>query len=371
MLLLGKAEMLLTQSQLFVPLSLSQRIFRARRAVTGSRLAALAVGGASDSARRRYADAAFRAAPAAQLVLDQNGAVALVNERAQRDLPLSESDLGRPFMDLELAGHPPELRGSVASVQVGRTPVELRDVPAAGPARHPLGHPRRCRWRTPASCSACSSSSRTSATATPSAARLDEAQHDLATTREELESSSEELETTNEELQSAVEELETTNEELQSTNEELETMNEELQSTNEELQTLNDELRERTREVDQSNGFLQSIVEGLDLAVVVVDTDYRVQLWNGGTERLTGTRNFEAEGLRVVDLGLDFPPDALRQVLREVVVQGQERAETEAAVTNRFGRRHVRRLTVHPLRRGQGEVQGAVLSITDAVPDLD
>jgi two-component system CheB/CheR fusion protein len=59
-------------------------------------------------------------------------------------------------------------------------------------------------------------------------------------------------------------------------------MNEELQSTNEELQTLNDELRDRTLEVDQVNGFLQGILAGLELAVVVVDSDYRVQLWNGG-----------------------------------------------------------------------------------------
>ena len=79
-------------------------------------------------------------------------------------------------------------------------------------------------------------------------------------------------------------------------------MNEELQSTNEELQTLNDELRDRTLEVDRVNGFLQSILAGLELAVVVVDTDYRVQLWNGGAERLTGLRSFEAEGRRLLEL---------------------------------------------------------------------
>ncbi len=373
LLLLGRAEMLLTQSQLFVPVSLQHRVFRARRAATGSRLAALAVGGhGGEPARRRFADAAFNAAPAAQIVLDEQGLVALVNDRAQRYLPLSEADLGRPFLQLDLASSPAELRGTVAAVQIGREPLELRDVdgvPSSSPgtrwdirvaplleADELLGvhlvfedvserHDLR--------------------------ARLDTVHNELRTAYEELQSSSEELETTNEELQSAVEELETTNEELQSTNEELETMNEELQSTNEELQTLNDELRERTNEVADSNAFLQGIVEGLELAVAVVDVDGRVQLWNAGAERLTGLRNFEAEGLRVVDVRLDLPVESLREVLRDVIGRGQPRAELEATVTNRFGRRHVRRLLVHPLRKRQGDVQGAVLTVVDEPLDLD
>ena len=259
-----------------------------------------------------------------------------------------------------------ELRGTIAAVQAGREVIELRDVdglPSVGTSAHwdimvsPLQEAgellgvhivfddvtERHELRE----------------------RLDQVHHDLTTAYEELQSSSEELETTNEELQSAVEELETTNEELQSTNEELETMNEELQSSNEELQTLNDELRERTGEVDQSNGFLQSIVEGLELAVVVVDADSRVQLWNTGAERLTGIRSFEAEGLHLLDLGLDLPPDEVRGLLRDVVMLGQQRAELEATVTNRFGRRHSRQLLAHPLRRRQGEVHGAVLTMVD------
>ncbi len=85
---------------------------------------------------------------------------------------------------------------------------------------------------------------------------------------------------------------------------------EELQSTNEELQILNDELRERTLEADRVNSFLQAILAGLDLAVVVVDTEYRVQLWNGGAERLTGLRAFEAQGRRVLELDLSLPDRA-------------------------------------------------------------
>ena len=64
--------------------------------------------------------------------------------------------------------------------------------------------------------------------------RVQELEHELAITKEHLQTYIEEIETSNEELQSLNEELQSSNEELQSSNEELETTNEELQSTNEE-----------------------------------------------------------------------------------------------------------------------------------------
>ncbi|MCW2545447.1 MAG: methyltransferase, CheR-type with sensor, partial [Frankiales bacterium] len=181
---------------------------------------------------------------------------------------------------------------------------------------------------------------------------------------EELQSQSEELETTNEELQSAVEELETTNEELQSTNEELETMNEELQSTNEELQTLNEELRERTVDVSSANGFLHGILEGLELAVVVVDPDYRVQLWNGGAERLSGLRAFEVEGTLLLDVPLELPVDALHGLLR-AVLHGAEQQELAVPVTNRFGKAVVRTAVATPLQQDERGVRGVVLTLDE------
>jgi two-component system CheB/CheR fusion protein len=192
---------------------------------------------------------------------------------------------------------------------------------------------------------------------------------DLGAAYDELQSTSEELETTNEELQSAVEELETTNEELQSTNEELETMNEELQSTNEELQSLNDELRERTLQSDEANGFLQGILEGLDAALVVVDTAYRVQLWNSGAEQLLGLRAFEAEGLLVLDIELGVPVDELHGALRSVMSGRERRVVLSAPVTDRFGQHHNRVLAVTELQRGEPEARGALLSLVDEPAD--
>ena len=75
-------------------------------------------------------------------------------------------------------------------------------------------------------------------------------EHELAATKEYLQSLIEEHGRTNDDLGSANEELVSGNEELQSMNEELETAKEELQSTNEELTTVNDELHSRNQEVN-------------------------------------------------------------------------------------------------------------------------
>ena len=363
LLLLGKAEMLLTQSQLFVPVALPQRVFRARRTASGSRLAALAVGGhGGDVSRRRFTDAAFNAAPAAQVVLDERGVVLLINERAQRRLPLSAGDVGRPFVDLPLSYQPVELRGTVATVQASREPVELRDVRATPDA------PGETHWDI-----------RISPLQEEGdllgvqlvfddvserhelRARLEQVHQELTTAYEELQSSSEELETTNEELQSAVEELETTNEELQSTNEELETMNEELQSTNEELQTLNDELRVRTVEVNQVNAFLESILTGLRGGVVVVDDELVVRVWNERAEQMWGLRDHEATGSHFLNLDIGLPVEALRDGLRQVLAGTTEHLDLRVASVNRFGRKVQCAIGISPLRSYLGAVTGAIV----------
>jgi two-component system, chemotaxis family, CheB/CheR fusion protein len=122
------------------------------------------------------------------------------------------------------------------------------------------------------------------------------AAEDLQTANEELQSSNEELETTNEELQSANEELQTTNEELQSINEELETTNEELQSTNAELDATNRELAHRTDELNVLSYYQRTIIRSLSAAVVVVDPQGRITLWNLASERLLGLTENEALG---------------------------------------------------------------------------
>ena len=175
--------------------------------------------------------------------------------------------------------------------------------------------------------------------------RLD-AQHrevarELETAYEELQSTVEELETTNEELQSTNEELETTKEELQSTNEELETMNEELQSTNDELEAMSTVQGERAGELDRLNMFLEGVLGNLGLAVVVLDADQRVQLWNGSATDLWGLRGEEVLGEHFLALDIGLPMDKLKAPIRQALSDSGRRTELSVEAVNRRGR-HVR-----------------------------
>jgi len=144
---------------------------------------------------------------------------------------------------------------------------------------------------------------------------------ELQTITEEIQSSNEELETTNEELQSANEELQTTNEELQSTNEELETTNEELQSTNAELDATNRELAHRTEEMNKLAFYQRTIMRSLSAAVVVLDAQGRISMWNLAAERLLGLAENEALGQVLWTLAIPAVPRAVLGRMRKALGQ--------------------------------------------------
>src|SRR5262249_16816409 len=190
---------------------------------------------------------------------------------------------------------------------------------------------------------------------------LETSKRELETAYEELQSTVEELETTNEELQSTNEELETTNEELQSGNEEPETMNEELQSTNEELETINDELRQRSLELNEVNAFLETILSSMGVAVIVIDRDQRVQIWNNESTELWGVRSDEAHGQHLFGLDIGLPLDGLRTALRGVLGGTEDRADVELEALNRRGRTVRVNVTLLRLGLGPDDVNGAIL----------
>jgi len=144
---------------------------------------------------------------------------------------------------------------------------------------------------------------------------------ELQSINEELQSSNEELETTNEELQSANEELQTTNEELQSTNEELETTNEELQSTNAELDATNRELIHRTDEMNSLAVIQRATIRSLNAAVIVLDANGRITMWNLAAERLLGIPEDEAVGQLLWTLHIPAVGRGLLQKIRKCMTQ--------------------------------------------------
>ncbi len=365
-LLLGRAEMLLTQGEAFSPLDLSQRLFvKTRRGMRALRSAYGPRGREGEAGLAQVVHAAFAHAPEPQLVLDSEGALSLLNESAVRHLGMDRDDVGRPFAELEVSRSPVELRRAVGTALDGGplllegvrgeregTAVtwDVHLVPLRGPVGMRLGVQV------------------TFVDVTRYTALRDEltrAQGELETAYEELQSANEELETTNEELQSAIEELETTNEELQSTNEELETMNEELQSTNEELQTLNDELRERTGEVNQVNAFLESILSSLQGGVVVVDRDLVVRVWNDRAEGMWGLRAYEAQGRSLLALDVGLPLQPLRVLLAEVVAGLATQREAVVDARDRFGRTIECSISCTALLDASGSVSGAVVQMEE------
>ncbi|MEU8228835.1 CheR family methyltransferase [Actinoplanes sp. NPDC048967] len=376
-LLLGKAEMLLSHGNIFTPADLKRRIFR--RVPRALYQAGAAFGEQLPAPTDHFLsldqlrNEAFAANPVAQLGLTPDGLVALTNTRLDKLFGVSSRDIGRPFRDLDLSYRPVELRRYIEQAQVERRTQRVGDVEF-------VRHGEKIHLEVQISPLTASDGSLIGVNIVfddVTAARrlqddLEQAHQQLEAAYEELQSTNEELETTNEELQSTVEELETTNEELQSTNEELETMNEELQSTNEELQNINDQLRVSTTQLDDANAFLETVLANLRAGVVVVDHDMRIRVWNRRAQDLWGLRSHEVVGEHFLNLDIGLPFEQLRPLLRGVLGAQGGAAELAVEAVNRRGRPITVRVAATPLaaRDSAKDNDGAIIVMeADAVLD--
>ena len=367
-LFLGKAEMLINHSEAFKAIDLKRRFFRKVAPARDGRIdyprfnyrsPALS---SPDEPASTVSLAAFSASPIAQIVVDDQGKVALINRKATTLFGLAERDAGRPFQDLELSYRPVELRSHLTTVVETGQPVLLREIPyqrrQAEPVfldvqLFPLADEQ-------AQLVGIAISFTDVTRFRQLQLEVEATSRQLETAYEELQSTNEELETTNEELQSTVEELETTNEELQSSNEELETMNEELQSMNDELQATNEELRDRTGEVNALNGFMESVLGSLNAAIIVVAPDLSVRFWSRQAQELWGLRESEAVGHPVFELDSGIPHEALRDPLRNALSRHESVSGVLMQAVNRRGRTVQLRVTVAALDASERN-QGAMI----------
>jgi two-component system, chemotaxis family, CheB/CheR fusion protein len=351
-LLLGQSEALATRNQDFTPVDLKSRIFRRtptrrERAMSDEPRPVPPTPPVPDPPAADMASLGFELGASAQVLLDVGGRLVAANQHARSLFGLSTRDIGRQVQDLELSYRPLELRSRLDALYAERHTVAVRGVEwrrgAEGTWFDVLLHPILNR------AGVLEGTSVTFIDVTP--------QHRL---QDELQGSRVQLETAYEELQSAVEELETTNEELQSTNEELETTNEELQSTNEELETINDELRLRTTEANEINNFLEAILTSLNSAVVVVDRDVRIQVWNRHAQELWGLRFDEVEGEHLMNLDIGLPVERLHQPIR-ACLGGEPPDPLAMAAVNRRGRAIDCMVRATPLRGAEAKVTGVIL----------
>jgi two-component system, chemotaxis family, CheB/CheR fusion protein len=364
-LFLGKSEMLITHSDLFRPVNLKRRIFaKVIKPTLRDRLLTLTNTnhGLATEPISEIRDGAFEVSPGAQVIVDADGLLVLANANARSMFSLTPTDVGRPLKDLELSFRPVDLRSNIEIAFNERRTVALDPVVASSPS----GHERVLEvqvvpLRAGDHVLGASVSYQDVTRQRHAEDELETSKRELETAYEELQSTVEELETTNEELQSTNEELETTNEELQSANEELETMNEELQSTNEELETINDELRRRSLELNEVNAFLETILSSMGVAVIVVDREHQVQIWNAESAELWGVRSDEAEGEQLFSLDIGLPLDGMRTALRRILTGADDRVVVELDALNRRGRTVRVSVTLMPMGSDGGGVSGAIL----------
>jgi len=345
-LFLGRAEMLLSHSSLFVPVDLKQRIFsKVPRPYVKERPMMLTQSGSVEPNDQRTDEVRVRelateGIPYPQIVVDRAGVLVSANQAARRLYDLASGDMGRPIRDLELSYRPIDLRTPIDRIYRDRQAYSAKAVEFAMPD----GSLRLYDLHVAPLIDGDGTIVGTSVTLadvthmTHLRAEVERSRQAVETAYEELQSSNEELETTNEELQSTIEELETTNEELQSSNEELETMNEELESTNAELQNINLDLHMRTDEVARLNTFLGAITGNIELGAAVLDRDLRIQVWNERAADLWGVRSDEVVGLPFFSLDIGLPTADIQEMVRSVLVGAQSHDETTLQALSRRGK---------------------------------
>jgi len=369
-LFLGKAEMLLSDSERFEVVSMRQRVFRRRPGSALPRyqtipikLEAMASPDLRDGSRKRQLrDQALESAPYAVTAVDPEGTVVLVNAQMRNMFGMTSRDVGRPFQDLEISYRPVELRSLIERAYSEHRVVRVNSVErrSGDGAVEYLDIQIQPLWSGDGISAGVLLMFVDSTVQTRLQMELDRNREDLDTAQEELQSTNEELETTNEELQSSIEELETTNEELQSTNEELETTNEELQSGNEELETMNEEMRARTAELDEARTFLEGVLFSIAAGVVVLDADMLVRSWNKGAEELWGLRADEVQNQPFFGLVFGLPTAEVHRIVQDCLASGQRTGPVQLAAISRIGRSITCTVTCSPLK-GNGGSEGAVL----------
>ena len=300
-MLLGTSESIGEHSDLFTPVDVKSRIFRAKKVLSQKTAIDLPIGDAADGSPKYHERGVHKAmdvkgmvekalldeyAPACVLI-DENYDILYFQGQTDRYLSpprgaptfnllkiVSESLRQRLPAALHKAfqqGGPTVLHGVRMKQDDGGGPVEV----AIRPLRKSPEGPKLAMivFEDKASPDAARKGKKRTApqgqTDDPGIQGLEQ---ELRDTRENLQATIEQLEGANEELKSMNEELQSTNEELQSMNEEMMTAKEEQQSTNEELATVNAELQSRVSELTEANDDITNLFASTDIGTIFMDS---------------------------------------------------------------------------------------------------
>jgi two-component system, chemotaxis family, CheB/CheR fusion protein len=186
---------------------------------------------------------------------------------------------------------------------------------------------------------------------------------DLRASNEELLSVNEELQSSNEELETSKEELMSVNEELQSSNEELETSKEELQSLNQELSSANTDLESKIKELEATNNDLDNLLTSTNIATVFLDTDLRVRRFTPAATRLFSLIGTDINR-PIIDIAQKFVDPAL---LSDAAAVLQQPITPKTEVQSRDGQWYVRQVLPYVTRDRRTE--GVVITFSDVAAE--
>ncbi|MBB3268371.1 two-component system CheB/CheR fusion protein [Azospirillum sp. OGB3] len=188
---------------------------------------------------------------------------------------------------------------------------------------------------------------------------VEQLEHELRVTREDLSATILELEASNEALRVANEEILSINEELQSSNEEMETSKEELQSLNEELGTLNSQLHEKVDELESATNDLTNLLTSTDIATLFLSPDLRIKRFTAPATRLFSLIPTDI-GRPITDVSRHFNDPELMDDVRKVL---DTLSPLEREVRTESGNTLLRR--VHPYRTQDNRIEGTVITFSD------
>jgi PAS domain S-box-containing protein len=176
-------------------------------------------------------------------------------------------------------------------------------------------------------------------------------EHELSSTRDELQGNIEQLKSLNEEMHSS-------NEELQAANEELETSREELQSLNEELVTVNTQLQETVEAQEITKNDLNNFFTSTDIPTMFLDRNLRIKRFTPAMTRIV--KFIDA------DIGRSFGEFTQENIGPELAIDAQEVLAKLSTVTREVecgGRWFIR--SALPYRTVDDRIEGVVVTFTD------
>ena len=176
-------------------------------------------------------------------------------------------------------------------------------------------------------------------------ARIEDLEHELSYTKENL--------------HATIEEQQAANEELQSVNEELETSKEELQSANEELITVNSELQTKIEHLATTQNDMKNLHDNINIATIFLDTGMLIRRFSRDASKIYRLVASD-EGRLLADIKSDL-------IDEDILAQAEQVLETLIPVEREVctKKNDWFLLRILPYRTLDNVIDGVVLTFTD------